>query len=210
MELKGICKSYGDLTVLQNFSLELPARGTVCLFGPSGCGKTTLLRLLAGLEKPDAGVTGGLEGKRISMVFQEDRLIDAAGPLRNVEVVGAGPLRTLEIFAALGLSEEELAAKKTRELSGGMQRRVALARALAYGGDIYLLDEPFKGLDEGVKKKAMDIFKSAATESLVLFSTHDRQEAAYLAEKILQLAGPPLTITKIFSENNECALEKGK
>ena len=76
-----------------------------------------------------------------------------------MELAGADRTRALEIFTALGLTEKELAAKKTRELSGGMQRRVALARALAFGGEIYLLDEPFKGLDEGIKFKVMDIFK---------------------------------------------------
>ena len=209
MRLKRIRKEYGGLNVLRDFSLELADTGAVCLFGPSGSGKTTLLRILAGLEKADGGEIEGLEGKRVSMVFQEDRLIDAASPLRNVELAGADRPRALKIFTALGLTEKELAAKKTRELSGGMQRRVALARALAFGGEIYLLDEPFKGLDEGIKFKVVDIFKGIAESALVIFSTHDRQEALWLSDQIIRLDGPPLTIVEVFSEKDEFPLEKG-
>ena len=208
MELNRVNKRYGEQVVLQDFSLKLPSRGAVCLFGPSGCGKTTLLRLLAGLEKPQSGRITVLRPGRTAMVFQEDRLIEAVSPLRNVELGGADRSRALALLAKLGLGEGELAGKRTRELSGGMQRRIALARALAFGGELYLLDEPFKGLDEGVKEKAINLFRQAARQALVLFSTHDRREAENLADQILFLSGPPLSIERVFSGNQDFPLEK--
>lgn len=208
MELNRVNKRYGEQVVLQDFSLKLPSRGAVCLFGPSGCGKTTLLRLLSGLEKPQSGQITVLRPGRTAMVFQEDRLIESVSPLRNVELGGADRPRALALLEKLGLGERELTGKRTRELSGGMQRRIALARALAFGGELYLLDEPFKGLDEAVKEKAIALFRQAARQALVLFSTHDRGEAVNLADQVLLLSGPPLRIERVFSGEEDFPLEK--
>lgn len=196
LELAHLTKSYGPLTVLEDFSLSLPLEGTVALMGPSGCGKTTLLRLLAGLEQPDGG-TIRLGGRKVSMVFQEDRLLPGLTAKGNVlAVLPAGEESSAladEVLRACGLSSA--AHKLPEELSGGMRRRVAVARAIAYGGDILLLDEPFKGLDEETKRE-MEAFVAANRPPLMLQVTHDREEARRMADTLLRLEGPPLQVVK--------------
>jgi NitT/TauT family transport system ATP-binding protein len=196
IELVSISKSYDRQIILKDFSLTLPEKGIVCLQGPSGCGKTTLLRLLAGLETPDSGEIKGMlfakaepHGPKIAMVFQEDRLLPSFSARRNIAIVSkaADPDPLMERLGILDAAD-----KPVHALSGGMQRRVALARAMAYDGDIYLLDEPFKGLDPATKKKVMDQFKPLGEKALVIVVTHDAAEAKYLGGCTIELAGPPL------------------
>lgn len=172
--LDKISKSYGDKKVLEELSLVLPEKGIFCLLGASGIGKTTLLRLLAGLETPDSGSITGLEGKKLSMVFQNDRLLPNSSAFENVSLASSPEA------AALWLERLELgdaADKKPGKLSGGMQRRVALARALAFGGDVLLLDEPFKGFDSELKKRIFPYIIGYAKNALVVLVTHDEKEA---------------------------------
>ncbi|MDR3344057.1 MAG: ATP-binding cassette domain-containing protein [Oscillospiraceae bacterium] len=144
IELRGIKKSFGEQQVLRGVSAVLPEKGPVALRGGSGSGKTTLLRILAGLESADSGEILGLDGKRVSYVFQEDRLLPRATALENAGIAceKSTARQWLERFG-LGDSLN----KKPDTMSGGMRRRVALARAFAFGGDVLLLDEPFNGLD---------------------------------------------------------------
>ena len=191
----------GGRTVLEDFSLELPERGAVCFFGPSGCGKTTLLHILAGLTRPDAGTVTGLEGKRLSMVFQEDRLLPWLTAAQNVALAlpgtGALPKRE-ELDAARSLLDQlglaEAAELKPDQLSGGMQRRVAIARAFAHQGEVLVLDEPFKGLDGAVKDRVIRQTARMKEKALILFVTHDLPEAQALADRILRFSGPPLAL----------------
>lgn len=191
----------GGRTVLEDFSLELPERGAVCFFGPSGCGKTTLLHILAGLTRPDAGTVAGLEGKRLSMVFQEDRLLPWLTAAQNVALAlpgtGALPKRE-ELDAARSLLDQlglaEAAELKPDQLSGGMQRRVAIARAFAHQGEVLVLDEPFKGLDGAVKDRVIRQTARMKEKALILFVTHDLPEAQALADRILRFSGPPLAL----------------
>lgn len=173
--LDGVRLVRGEKTVLQSLSATLPERGVIALLGPSGSGKTTLLRLFAGLLSPAGGSFSGMEGKRVSIVFQEDRLLpwlDAAGNVALVE----GARSVEECLAAVELSE--CALKLPAVLSGGMQRRVAIARALRYGGDALVLDEPFKGLDDALKARIAT--KLATAFPLIVIATHDEKEAALL------------------------------
>ena len=145
MELKveNLTKRYGGRTVLDGVSFALQ-EGVTCLMAPSGAGKTTLLRLLLGLEKADGGQITGLAGRRVSAVFQEDRLLpglDAEGNLRFVLGADYDEGRAAELLGELGLSD--VGDKAVRDYSGGMRRRLALARALLFPCDILLLDEPF-------------------------------------------------------------------
>lgn len=177
IELRNVTCTYGDKTPLKDISLTLPERGVVGVFGPSGRGKTTLLRLLLGRITPASGTVEGLEDKRIAAVFQEDRLIPWRTVLENVAIVKDGS----EEEAAALLADMELAGEGDKlpgALSGGMQRRVALARALHYGGDILLLDEPFKGLDEALRRRMIEKVKGSFP--LILIATHDREEADLL------------------------------
>ena len=144
---KELTVSFGDRIVLDRFSLEIPERGVTALSGPSGCGKTTLLRVLAGLQPLQGGAVEGVAPRETALMFQEDRLL----PWRTVEqhLIDVLPReRRGEVPALLALAEltgEE--ASRPAALSGGMGRRLALARTLALPARLYLLDEPFAGVD---------------------------------------------------------------
>lgn len=136
---------YQDQTVLSDLTMVLPDGGITLLAGPSGVGKTTLLRVFAGLLSPDEG-TVSVPGRPV-MLFQEDRLFPRCTVRKQVEAVLPGDRRE-EALRWLELVElSEAADKLPGELSGGMARRAALARALAVEGEVWLLDEPFAGVD---------------------------------------------------------------
>lgn len=165
--------------VLKNLSLEISEGETIAVMGASGSGKTTLIKLLLGLIQPDSGTVEGLENKRVSVVFQEDRLLPWYSAKENVALVFSGSSKSERERAALELLAElelDAADKPIRELSGGMRRRVAIARALAYGGDLLLLDEPLKGLDAALKARVAQSIKRRF--STILLITHDEEEVA--------------------------------
>lgn len=191
ISIEAVSKAYGALTVLDHFSLGLPERGIVGLCGPSGCGKTTLLRLIAGLETPDAGHIDGMAGKRLSMVFQEDRLLPWLTAAGNVSVVQPEPTVVRFYLDVLQLTEK--ANEYPSRLSGGMCRRVSLARALAYGGDLFILDEPFKGMDNALKQQIYPVIRDLKRDSLVILVSHDAIEIADLADQRWDFQGLPLT-----------------
>ena len=186
--------SYGDKAVLRDFSLALPERGILCLFGPSGCGKTTVMRLLAGLERPSAGCISGLEGLTLGVVFQENRLLPWRTAAENVALACSGQDagQTARLWLErLGLSEQADALPAA--LSGGMKRRVAIARALAGGPDLLLLDEPFTGLDEQIRETAAGYIRDYALEKPVLLITHIEEEWQALEAACVKLRESPLT-----------------
>lgn len=165
--------------VLKNLSLEISEGETIAVMGASGSGKTTLIKLLLGLIQPDSGTVEGLENKRVSVIFQEDRLLPWYSAKENVALVFSGSSKSERERAALELLAElelDAADKPIRELSGGMRRRVAIARALAYGGDLLLLDEPLKGLDAALKARVAQSIKRRF--STILLITHDEEEVA--------------------------------
>lgn len=197
IRIQNISKSYENQDVFSNFSLDLPDRGCVCLFGPSGCGKTTLLQLICGLIEPDEGSIAISPGRRISYVFQEDRLLPWITALQNVELVlDADPKNAREDaltwLHALGLSD--FADKLPGNLSGGMRQRVSLARAFAFGGDILLLDEPFQGIDAQAKENIFKLIDEMKKNTLVILITHYPEEAVRLADCIHILQYPPARI----------------
>ena len=196
LTIQDACKSYEGHPVLEQLCLELPEKGTVCLFGPSGCGKTTLFNCIAGLEKLDSGAILGMEGRRVAYMFQEDRLLPWINARENVEVVlrHSDEKQAPKWLEAVGLGED--GDKCPSELSGGMRQRVALARALAFGGDVILLDEPFRALDPKTRLRMETLVQEHSREALKLLVTHDREEAQFLADQILYLEGPPLRIVR--------------
>ncbi len=182
--------SYGDNTICHDLTWHIPSNGVVCLWGPSGCGKTTLLRLLAGLETPADGDVENVG--RVSMVFQEDRLLPWLSALDNVAVTGASASLAADMLAKLGLTQEEMSALP-RNLSGGQQRRVALARALVADSDILLMDEPFNGLDEDTWQTIVPLITEYAQNRPVVLVTHIRQQAEMLRASMIALTATPLS-----------------
>ncbi|MBR6959798.1 MAG: ATP-binding cassette domain-containing protein [Clostridiales bacterium] len=144
IELRNISKSYGDLKVIENFSATLDSGKIYQIAGPSGSGKTTLLNIIMGLVKQDQG-TVDPQNIRISAVFQEDRLIESLSAEDNLKACGiTGNIRgELDKILPSGA-----ACKKVSELSGGMRRRVCIARAVLAESDLLIMDEPFSGIDE--------------------------------------------------------------
>ena len=158
-----------------------------CVEGPSGCGKTTLLRLVAGLETPDGGTIEGVPD-RIACVFQEDRLCEDFTAVSNVKLAVGSARSGAEIASHLeeiGLGDS--LSKPVRDFSGGMKRRVAIVRAVCYGGDLLILDEPFKGLDEQLRDRVMDYVKKYSAGKTILCVTHDGAEADYLGGAVCRL-----------------------
>lgn len=172
----GLCKAFSDEVVLDHLNLTWEAGKTYGLTAPSGGGKTTLFRILTGLEQADEGrveETAGLgekkRSRRWSIVFQEDRLCQELTAEENAQIAG-GVSHLAEI-----LPEESLS-KKAGELSGGMRRRVAIARAMAADSDGILLDEPFTGLDENAKEEVIRYIKKYQRGRTLIFTTHIREE----------------------------------
>ena len=187
--LQNIRKSYGDHVVLDGLSHVFLRRTLTCVTGRSGCGKTTLLRLIAGLELPDGGRITGVPGDGISMVFQEDRLppqLTAAACLRCV--LKKTPDREIQIAGALrALDLAEDPEQPVCEFSGGMRRRVALARVLLFPSPLVLLDEPFKGLDAATRQRAIDFAVPRLAGRTVVLVTHDPEDLTAFNGEVLQL-----------------------
>lgn len=187
--IQGLEKSFGAHPVLKNVNLCLEDNGIYCLMGPSGMGKTTLLRILLGLETADAGVVKGTKRGEISAMFQEDRLLEVLTPVENVALVCSGKADRKKIRKNL---EEILPAKCMRqpvaELSGGMKRRVALARAINYPSKLILLDEPFTGLDKGTKGEVIAYLLKMRGNRILLAATHSEEDVTLLGGKKIMLS----------------------
>ena len=184
--ITNLSKSYGETVVFRNFSARLPLGETTVITGVSGGGKTTLLRLILGLETPDGGEIAGVPARRAA-VFQEDRLCPQLTALENV-LLAAGRKKEREardLLARLGLGES--LAVPAAELSGGMRRRCALARALCAESDLLVLDEPFKGLDEATLAATLACVDRWLGDRTFLLVTHSPQEAERLGCRITRL-----------------------
>lgn len=181
LNIKQICHSFGDNKVLDKFSLQLETRGIYVFMGASGCGKTTLLNIIAGLIRPQSGTIESTH-KKTAYMFQEARLLPTSSALDNVNLVLGGKKETLpiasEMLSKLGLSDA--LDKLPDELSGGMKQRVSMARALVYGADLILLDEPFNGLDASTCERVIEILREHANDALVLIVSHNEEYAHML------------------------------
>lgn len=223
IKIENLSKSFGNLKVLEDFSICFSQNKINCIFGPSGCGKSTLVNLMAGIIPPDKGKTIGTENVSYSYVFQEDRLLPWETIKENIMFVlesiydkKRAEELTHKYLSLVGLMDFKN--QHPQELSGGMKQRVSIARAFAYEGDILILDEPFKGLHVEIKKELMNYIGNNLTDKLVFFITHDVEEALYLADSIYIFKGPPLVLERQididipFSQrkNNNAELEKIK
>ena len=191
MEIKvcNLTKSFGDNTVLNNFSEVFSDGLTTCIMGESGCGKTTLLKILDGTLEYESGEVTNLENIKKSVVFQNDRLIDTHTVYRNIRVIcgnGVTKSQILNSLGEVGLSNDVLY-EKISNLSGGMKRRISIICAVLYGGEVFLLDEPTKGLDDNNKKNVIDYIKANTKGKTVIWVTHDKDEANYAADKTVYM-----------------------
>lgn len=184
--LEHVEKRYGDKVVLRDFSARFPGGECTCIMGPSGCGKTTLLRLILGLETPDGGQILG-RSFPMAAVFQENRLFEDFSALSNVTAVCPKERRpeAAQHLMALGLGESLHAPVRT--LSGGMKRRVAVARAVLAPGEVLVLDEPFTGLDRDTKAAVLAYLKDHTQGRTLLLVTHDPAERDALAQHTLDM-----------------------
>ena len=187
MKLDIVRKAFDGKTVLSDLSLDFPEGRTTLLMAPSGWGKTTLLRIASGLDRDFEGKveTGG---KNV-VLFQEDRLVEGISALSNLLALGKGKEECLASLSILGLEGQER--KKVSELSGGMKRRVAIARVLLMDGDRFFLDEPFTGLDGETKEAVASVLKKKLKGKTVVVVSHseedgplmDSDDIIYLGEK---------------------------
>jgi sulfonate transport system ATP-binding protein len=185
-----VVRRFGDRVVLDHLCLTIADGELVVLLGPSGCGKTTLLRLMAGLDRPDGG-TVEVPARR-AIVFQGDRLLPWQRALGNVTLGLYGP--DAEQLARAALAEVGLAGRERawpKELSGGEAQRVALARALVSEPEMVLLDEPFAALDAITRRRMHDLVRALRRRyhTAMLLVTHDVDEAIALADRIVVMSG---------------------
>jgi NitT/TauT family transport system ATP-binding protein len=202
-----VSKRFAELEALAPFDLHVPPGSVVTLIGPSGCGKTTLLRLVAGLERPTAGTItidgdhpdGARQRKRIGFVPQSPallpwRTVDANARLLLDLNRSANPPHhpdPAELLERVGLGEFRDA--YPHELSGGMQQRVGLVRAFALGAEYLLMDEPFAALDEITRADMRHLLAELCetTGAAVLFVTHSLAEAVFLSDRVVVMAPRP-------------------
>lgn len=202
LRVEGVTKKYGDFTALDNVSIDVQEGEFVCLLGPSGCGKTTLLRIIAGLEKANAGKIY-LKGKDVTdlhpskrnfgIVFQSYALFPNMKVKQNIAFGLKGKHKTKEeinakvqeVLELVNLADQ--ADKYPSQLSGGQQQRIALARALALSPDFLLLDEPLSALDAKIRQKVRREIKElqAKLGITTIMVTHDQEEALTMADKVV-------------------------
>ena len=216
VEMKNVSKAYGETwdseEVLQNISVDFPAGELTVIVGPSGCGKSTLVNLLAGFERPDEGdvrvdgqiVTGPAQDRMV--VFQETALIPWQTTLENVtfgpKMRGEKKGKSLEkeakdLLVKVGLGE--FIHKFPLQLSGGMQRRAELARALINEPTVMIMDEPFRGLDAMSRSLMQEFFLELFEENKKtnIFVTSEIDEAIFLADNLVILSNKPTRVQTV-------------
>ncbi len=212
LKIEGLSKKFRDRPILQDINLQVEDGEFLCIVGPSGCGKTTLLRIIAGLEKPTTGriLADGMPikgpGADRGFVFQQYTLFPWRTVLENVtfglELKGLEEDErekiAIDYLKLVGL--EDFKDAYPYELSGGMKQRVAIVRALANNPRFLLMDEPFAALDiqtrNLLQRELLYIWEK--TNETIIFVTHNVDEAVFLADRIVVLSARPGRILKIF------------
>lgn len=194
LEFRHIYVNFGEKNIFTNLNLKLPNSDFTAIMAPSGFGKTTLINLILGIIKPDHGEILGFDDRQISVVFQEDRLLEHKSGLDNILFVlrntASDNDMAWEMLTRTGLAED--AHKPARDYSGGMRRRLALCRALVTNFDMLILDEPFKGLDTVLKPDIMALVKQKCLGKAAILVTHDRGEAEFFDSHIVDISSLPL------------------
>ena len=175
IEIKDLYKKFDNKVVLNNINFTINTKGLTGLMATSGAGKTTIINIILGFLNADSGSINNLPNN-IAVVFQEDRLLEWLTPLKNIKICENIELEKIDkIFSQFKIDNT----KPVSKLSGGMKRRVAIARAILYKSEFIILDEPFKGLDDKTKKIVMDIIIKESEKKPILFITHNIDEIKY-------------------------------
>lgn len=200
LKLDHVSRSFDGLPVVDDLSLTLSQGEILALIGPSGCGKSTLLNIISGLVTADHG---SVQGNDVSMsyMFQSARLLPWSTVEENIRIVreDASDDEVKALIAAVGL--EGFADYYPGQLSGGMARRCALARAFLFGGEIFLMDEPFSGLDYGIRMEMVEMLLAMWRREKpgVLFVTHEIDEALTVATRVAILSARPASVCHLFT-----------
>lgn len=198
IEFDGVSKAFGQRPIVDSVSFTVKEKQILAILGPSGVGKTTILRMAAGTVKPDAGQIRS-DGQRIGFVFQEPRLLPWRTALANVTLVlqDKGLTRAEQVDKATAMLKRLGLGGFTHyyptHLSGGMRQRVSIARAFVLAPDLALLDEPFTGLDIGLKASLQEMLCEllAWHPCAMVYVTHEPQDAVLLADTAIVLDGRP-------------------
>ncbi len=193
IRIDALTKRFDDHVLFDNLNLDIPTGRALALTGRSGCGKTTLLRMIAGIDTDYSGrITGVPETK--SFMFQEDRLLPWYDVRQNLEFVLKDVMSRDDMYSVIGniLAAVDLAGhehKKPDKLSGGMQRRVAMARAFCYPSELLVMDEPFKGFDAGLTDELIVLFERlySASGKTVLLVLHEPDIIARLGCEVIDV-----------------------
>ncbi len=208
IKINGIKKSFDSLKVIENMSFEIGDNKITAILGPSGCGKTTLLNIISGVIKPEEGSVEGLNKRRISYLFQEDRLLPWKTVYGNIDLILKSMYPAAERQGIINHFLELVGLIDFRDyypdgLSGGMRQRAAIARAFAYPAEIILMDEPFQALDLRLKLNLLNSFNRVWMEDsrTAVFVTHDIQEAVLLGDEIFVFSDRPAEIENKIGNN---------
>ena len=191
IKLNSVYKSFNGTEILKNLTSGFSEKTVYCVMGKSGIGKTTLLNIISGMLEPDSGSVSGTEKLKKSFVFQENRLIPHLSAYNNLKFVTDDEKKITEALKLSRLLDDK--EKTPEEMSGGMKRRLAIARAAAFEGDIFFIDEPLYSLDIKTSQDILSMIKKMLTGKTAFIITHSTAEAYFLADKIIFLNSSPVS-----------------
>lgn len=209
LTIRDLCLSYGTLKVLDGLNMDIPSGSITAVIGPSGCGKTSLLNILAGLNRQSKGTVQGLGSRPCSYCFQEPRLLPWMSARDNILFALSrfpdrkeSEARADEALRRTGLLQ--FADKSPTLFSGGMRRRLSLARAFAYPSDVLLLDEAFSSVDLKQRIELLDLFQELWSREprTSILVTHEVQDALYVADQVVVLSERPARVLECVEVKN--------
>lgn len=214
--VKSINKSYNNLSILQDISIDFDENKTTCILGESGSGKTTLLNIIAGITEKDSGEVVRFQTEDSSFVFQEDRLIEWKNVNDNLKFVLGKKMDKEKAKSIIDkylklINLEKYKKHYPKQLSGGMRQRISILRAFIYPSKVLIMDEPFKSLDINNKQIVIELFKRLRKieKKTCILVTHDIDEALSLGDKIVIFSNKPTRVkevienTTIFDKSHE-------